>query len=152
MRSQTESESGTEIGKGTATETVRGMMGGKETEESRGETIRLHIARAKEVMFSSVSLNISIFKLVLLFYMNECYVLFSGRKDDEMDPMDPSAYSDAPRYSTDDQMFIKGVLQQFIIALPIKMADLGARLKHPSISFTVIFESHRRTGVNLSSH
>lgn len=27
-------------------------------------------------------------------------IVFSpGRKDDEMDPMDPSAYSDAPRYS-----------------------------------------------------
>lgn len=32
--------------------------------------------------------------------MNGCYIFIflSGRKDDEMDPMDPSAYSDAPRY------------------------------------------------------
>lgn len=29
-----------------------------------------------------------------------CYIFifFTGKKDDEMDPMDPSAYSDAPRY------------------------------------------------------
>lgn len=27
------------------------------------------------------------------------FIFLSGRKDDEMDPMDPSAYSDAPRYS-----------------------------------------------------
>lgn len=26
------------------------------------------------------------------------YFLPTGKKDDEMDPMDPSAYSDAPRY------------------------------------------------------
>lgn len=26
------------------------------------------------------------------------YFLSTGKKDDEMDPMDPSAYSDAPRY------------------------------------------------------
>lgn len=26
------------------------------------------------------------------------FVFFTGKKDDEMDPMDPSAYSDAPRY------------------------------------------------------
>lgn len=26
------------------------------------------------------------------------FIVFTGKKDDEMDPMDPSAYSDAPRY------------------------------------------------------
>ena len=35
-----------------------------------------------------------------MFYMNggnTQYLFLLGRKDDEMDPMDPSAYSDAPR-------------------------------------------------------
>lgn len=26
------------------------------------------------------------------------FIFSTGKKDDEMDPMDPSAYSDAPRY------------------------------------------------------
>lgn len=41
------------------------------------------------------------FKTNEAFYMNGCsiFTFLSGRKDDEMDPMDPSAYSDAPRYS-----------------------------------------------------
>lgn len=30
--------------------------------------------------------------------MDYIFMFLSGRKDDEMDPMDPSAYSDAPRY------------------------------------------------------
>lgn len=30
--------------------------------------------------------------------MDVTYLFFTGKKDDEMDPMDPSAYSDAPRY------------------------------------------------------
>lgn len=36
----------------------------------------------------------------------EHLIFFTGRKDDEMDPMDPSAYSDAPRYSTDGHLDI----------------------------------------------
>lgn len=53
-------------------------------------------------MFTSVPHSTSIFfkKADNVFYMNECYIFIFllGRKDDEMDPMDPSAYSDAPRY------------------------------------------------------
>lgn len=43
------------------------------------------------------------FKIIDAFDMNGCDVsiFLSGRKDDEMDPMDPSAYSDAPRYNID---------------------------------------------------
>ena len=28
----------------------------------------------------------------------DCFFFVPGKRDDEMDPMDPSAYSDAPRY------------------------------------------------------
>lgn len=47
-------------------------------------------------MFTSVS-----YDTIHAFPMDVCYIFIflSGRKDDEMDPMDPSAYSDAPRYN-----------------------------------------------------
>lgn len=64
LRSQTESESGreTKSEKGNGKETERGMKGGKETEESSGEKTWPRTARTKEVMFTSVSLDTSIFK------------------------------------------------------------------------------------------
>lgn len=33
----------------------------------------------------------------MILFMDVTFIFLSGRKDDEMDPMDPSAYSDAPR-------------------------------------------------------
>ena len=101
LRSQTEIGSGkeTKIGKESGTETETGMTEGTETEESSGETTWHRTVRAKEVMFTPVS-DDKHFHSDAFFYVNGRYIfiLLSGRKDDEMDPMDPSAYSDAPRY------------------------------------------------------
>lgn len=101
---ETATERGNESGKGTETESgteieiETGMKEGTGTGGSREETILHRTAKAKEVIFP----NFLFFAETFLFYFlrNKCFVVcFSGRKDDEMDPMDPSAYSDAPRYS-----------------------------------------------------
>ena len=64
LRSQTESESGRETRseRGNGKETERGMKGGKETEESSGEKTWHRTVRTKEVMFTLVSFDTSIFK------------------------------------------------------------------------------------------
>ena len=53
LKSQTEIENGkgSETEKERENETERGMTGGRETGESRGEKTWHHMARAKEVMF-----------------------------------------------------------------------------------------------------
>lgn len=115
LRNQTGTENDTETGigkgieigkgtgKGTGTENV--MMGGTETEESREEMRQHHTVEAKKVMFTSDSLHV--YTSATFTWLNiEHLIFFTGRKDDEMDPMDPSAYSDAPRYSTDGHLDI----------------------------------------------
>lgn len=68
-----------------------------------------------------------------MFYKCHIFVFLSARKDDEMDPMDPSAYSDAPRYSfklAPGPVFTK---QKSTINLIKKMLSLqGLMVKWPS--------------------
>lgn len=84
-------------GKGTESGTEIEMKGGTETEESKGEMTSRHTARVKEVKASSASSEVNHFQMNDTFHGCHSFIFLSGRKDDEMDPMDPSAYSDAPR-------------------------------------------------------
>lgn len=48
---------------------------------------------------SSTGLKLEHIVVDKAFYQILKQFVSSGKKDDEMDPMDPSAYSDAPRYA-----------------------------------------------------
>ena len=93
------SDNGKESGRG------REMTAGIETEENLGGMTLHPTTKAKEVMQSTDLLHLyqnyhyhDIFSLKVRPNNGFVWPLVSGRKvDDELDPMDPSAYSDAPK-------------------------------------------------------
>lgn len=93
-RNQTENGSANERGSGTERET--GMKGG--TDGGQDGMTQRRTARAKEVLIIfHPSVGSSKKKNNATFHVH-VFVFTAGKKDEEMDPMDPSAYSDAPRY------------------------------------------------------